>query len=251
VNYSGTKFDVRVERDVLLIGDVDAWNILSLKPSQNIKMVAFESVNTIINNGSNPWKKSTGLLSIWILGMFNSSPATTVVVPIKPGPENQLGKPVNADYFGAVPPERLIIKGNAAFFSGDSKYRSKIGINSKRAQPILGSYDAGNKVLTLVQYTLQKGRTDYVNSMWEIQKDPYAGDVVNSYNDGPPAPSAKQLGAFYELETSSPAVELSPREKLEHRHRTFHLVGAEQDLDMIAKTLLSVGLKEITTALPR
>ena len=59
-------------------------------------------------------------------------------------------------------------------------------------------------MLTLVQYDQPEGATDYVNSMWEIQKEPFAGDVVNSYNDGPPAPGAKPLGPFYELETSSP-----------------------------------------------
>ena len=50
------------------------------------------------------------------------------------------------------------------------------------------AYDAAGKVLTLVQYTLPEGAADYVSSMWELQKEPYAGDVVNSYNDGPPAP---------------------------------------------------------------
>ena len=56
----------------------------------------------------------------------------------------------------------------------------------------------------LVQFDRPAGARDYVNSMWEVQRDPFAGDVVNSYNDGPPAPAAKPLGPFYELETSSP-----------------------------------------------
>ena len=28
--------------------------------------------------------------------------------------------------------------------------------------------------------------------MWETQKDPYGGDVVNSYNDGPTEPGKAQ-----------------------------------------------------------
>jgi hypothetical protein len=37
------------------------------------------------------------------------------------------------------------------------------------------------------------GATDYVNSMWEDQKEPFSGDVVNSYNDGPTA-TGKTIG---------------------------------------------------------
>ncbi len=203
-NYSGTVFHVQADRDIKLLTPTQTWKLLNVPAVSGVELVAFQSDNHILNKGQDPWTKETGLLSIWILGMFNPSPATTIVIPIKPGPDSELGKPVNADYFGAVPPNRLVVKDSVVFFSGDGKYRSKIGINPKRAKPILGSYDAEHKVLTLVQYTPPKGTTDYVNSMWELQKNPYGGDVVNSYNDGPPAPGAKPLGPFFEMETSSP-----------------------------------------------
>jgi hypothetical protein len=87
--------------------------------------------------------------------------------------------------------------------------------------------------------------------MWKIQDDPFAGDVANSYNDGPPEPGAKPLGPFYELESSSPAAALAPGKSLEHVHRTIHLVGDEKSLDAIAKKTLGVSLKDITTALPQ
>lgn len=70
-----------------------------------------------------------------------------------------------------------------------------------------------------------EGVTGYVNSMWEIQKEPFAGDTVNSYNDGPPSPGAKPLGPFYEIETSSAAAALQPGKSIEHIHRTFHFQG--------------------------
>jgi hypothetical protein len=89
---------------------------------------------------------------------------------------------------------------------------------------------------------------DYVNSMWELQDQPYKGDVVNSYNDGPPEPGAKPLGPFYELETSSPAAALKPGETISHVHRTFHLQGPEADLNTIAKTMLGVTIEEIKSA---
>jgi hypothetical protein len=90
-----------------------------------------------------------------------------------------------------------------------------------------------------------------VNSKWELQQQPYAGDVANSYNDGPPAPGAKPLGPFYELESSSPAAALAPGASLEHGHRTLHLTGARAALDAIARATLGAGLDEIERALPK
>ena len=249
-NYAGTVFNVRVDRTVRLLGPERAWTALGVPAASGVSMVAFESVNAITNAGRTPWTADAGLLSIWILGMFNPSPATTIVVPIKPGPESRLGKAVNADYFGAVPPDRLVVKDGAVFFSGDGQYRSKIGVGPLRARPILGSFDASNQVLTLVQFTLPPAPHGYVNSKWEIQHQPYAGDVANSYNDGPPAPGAKPLGPFYELESSSPAAALAPGASLEHVHRTLHLTGTRGALDAVARAALGVSLDEIERALP-
>jgi YhcH/YjgK/YiaL family protein len=214
-----------------------------------VDLVAFESDNRITNAGKAPWKRETGLLSIWILGMFNPSPATTIVVPIRPGPDSSLGPKVTSDYFGAVPPDRLSVRDNVIYFSGDGRFRSKIGIGPRRSKGVLGSYDAANRVLTIVQFSQPEGVTDYVNSLWKIQDDPYAGDAANSYNDGPPAPGAKPLGPFYELESSSPAAALAPGASLSHGHRTIHLTGSEAALDAIARPLLGVALADITTAL--
>ena len=111
-----------------------------------------------------------------------------------------------------------------------------------------GSYDALEHVLTLVQYTRPADSVAYVNSMWEVQHEPYKGDVINSYNDGPPGPGKPPLGPFYELETSSPALRLLPAQHYTHVHRTFHLVGPESDLDRIAHATLNIGLAELTNA---
>ena len=107
------------------------------------------------------------------------------------------------------------------YFRGDGQYRSKIGLPPSRALPLAGSYDAAGQVLTLVQYTRPADATNYVNSMWEIQREPYKGDVINSYNDGPPAPGKPPLGPFYELETSSPALSLGPGRALHARPPHF------------------------------
>ena len=66
--------------------------------------------------------------------MFTPSPSTTIVVPIKAGPESELGVKVTSDYFGQVPPDRLVVKDDVIYFCADGKYRSKIGINPKRSK---------------------------------------------------------------------------------------------------------------------
>jgi hypothetical protein len=247
-NYSGTRFDLEVERTVRLLAAAELETHLGSPPGAKVRSVAFESSNKITNTGAAPWLRESGLLSVWILGMFNPSPQTTIVLPFLPGPEETRGPVVNDAYFGKVPADRLKIDEGVLFFRGDGQYRSKIGISRPRAVPVAGSYDALDRVLTLVQYTLPAVAVDYVNSMWEIQKEPYRGDVVNSYNDGPPAPGARPLGPFYEIETSSPAAALRPGESLTHLHRTFHLVGPEEDLSRIAQSTLGVSLDRIKGA---
>jgi len=250
-NYSGTVFDVAVDRHIRLLEPEAAWKALGIDPPAGVKVAAFESVNRITNAGTEPWKKETGLLSIWILSMFNPSPATTVVAPIQAGTEAERGRPVVDDYFGKVPAERLIVKDKVVFFSADGTCRSKIGFGPKRTTGLLGSYDAAGKVLTLAKFTFDPKQTDYVNSQWKLQDAPFAGDVANSYNDGPPAPGAKPMGPFYELESSSPAAALEPGKSLEHVHRTIHLSGPEKVLDAVARATLGVSLREIATAIPR
>jgi hypothetical protein len=248
-NFSGSQFHIKAERTVRLLSAETAWEKLGTKPMTKVELVAYESDNRITNAGSQPWKKETGLLSIWMLGMFNPSPGTTIVVPIKAGSEKELGVKVTSDYFGAIPADRLKVTDEVIYFSGDGKFRSKIGINPRRSKAVLGSYDSANHVLTIVQFTQPAGAVDYVNSLWKIQEHPFIGDAANSYNDGPPAPGAKPLGPFYELESSSPAAALEPGKSLSHIHRTVHLSGPEAELDAVAKQVLGVSLKEITSAL--
>ena len=248
MNYSGTSLELDVDRTVRLLTEADIATLLGESPGGAVRTVAFESSNTVTNAGSAAWTPPSGLVSIWILGMFNPSTATTIALPFTPGPESTIGPIVNDAYFGKVPADRLIVKERVIFFRGDGQHRSKIGLPPARALPVAGSYDASGRVLTLVQYTRPAGPANYVNSMWEIQREPYKGDVVNSYNDGPAAPGKPPLGPFYELETSSPALSLAPGERYTHVHRTFHFVGPEADLDRISRATLKVGIADLAGA---
>src|SRR3990172_5678565 len=248
-NYSNAEFNVRVDRTVDLLTKADAAKSLGQSPG-DVQMVGYRSTNRLTNIGTGDWKKSSGLLSIWILGMYRPGERTTVVVPFRTGDDERLGPIVNDAYFGKPPAERLVVGDGVLFFSGDGKYRSKIGLSPRRARDVAGSWDATAGVLTIVKYSQPDASvTDYVNSMWEIQLEPFAGDVVNSYNDGPPEPGAKPLGPFYELETSSPALALAAGTTAEHVQETYHFEGDRAALDALAKNVLGVSLDEIEQSL--
>ena len=242
-NYSGNKFDLTVNRTIRLL-DKPAINLLlGIAVPGNVQSVAFESDNSITNKGTTAWDKTSGMLSIWILSMFTASEQTTVAVPYKQGDSAMLGKIVTDDYFGKVPATRLKVDSGLMLFKADANHRSKIGVAPKRALPFVTSYDAINNVLTIAQFTLPPGVTDYVNSLWKMQDNPFAGDAVNSYNDGPI--DGKQMGKFYEIESSSPAAALAPGASMHHIHRTIHLKGSKEDLDKISMKLLGVEVDKI------
>ena len=130
-------------------------------------------------------------------------------------------------------------------FQADGKFRSKLGISPARAMPWICSYDSRNGLLTIVQLTLHSPDAEYVNSQWKIQDEPFKGDAVNSYNDGP-LPDGDQLGNFYEMESSSPAAFLNPGESMLHVQRTMHFEGSEDSLDALCRKVLQLSLRDIS-----
>jgi hypothetical protein len=249
-NYAGTAFTIRVDRTVRVLERAAIADALGAAIPPSADLVGYESDNRITNAGRDAWRPDTGLVSIWILGMLRPAPRTTVVVPYEPGPERERGPVVNAEYFGVPPPERLHVGERAVFFRGDGRSRGKIGLPKARARNVAGSYDPDSGVLTLVQFTVPESPHGYVNSMWAHQEDPFGGDVMNAYNDGPLGPGEPALGPFYEIESSSPAAALAPGESMQHVHRTVHLRGAVVDLDVMARAVLGVSLDEIVNSLP-
>ncbi|MEN8139292.1 MAG: DUF6786 family protein [Bacteroidota bacterium] len=242
-NYTGTKFDLKVNRDVNLLSSEIIGKNLGVDVS-GVEEVAYETVNKLTNTGENSWDKDSGMLSVWLLGMLNPSPEVTVVIPVKEGSVEEMGVEVNDNYFGKVSADRLKTENSTVYFKADGKSRGKIGISPKRAKPILGSYDAENKILTIVEVILPKEESKYVNSAWELQDDPFSGDAINSYNDGP-LEDGSQMGPFYEIESSSPALALKSGESYTHTQRTYHFEGSEEKLDVLAKKLLGVSIEEI------
>jgi hypothetical protein len=96
--------------------------------------------------------------------------------------------------------------------------------------------------IAMVRFTGRQGR------LCEFKvgntKDPFSGDAINAYNDGP-VEDGTQMGPFYELESSSPAANLKPGEKLLHRQRIFHFEGSEQQLSVITEKIFGISLNEV------
>ena len=67
-NYTGTPFDIEVDRTIRLLAAEDFARHLGEPLGSDVRMVAFESSNTVTNAGSEPWQPASGLVSVWILG---------------------------------------------------------------------------------------------------------------------------------------------------------------------------------------
>lgn len=245
-NYSGTTYDFQIDREITIVSRGEAAKSLGVDLS-GASVVGYRSSNRLTNTGPNAWTTETGAPSLWLLGMYKPSPKAKVIVPYREGDADALGPVVNDLYLGKVPADRLVHVGGVVFFSGDGRLRSKIGVSPARSLGVCGSYDPRAKVLTIIKYTPPiDPKLGYVNSMLEIQDEPFAGDVINAYNNDPgPAGQA----TFYELETSSPALTLRPNETGEHHQETYHFQGPVETIDRIAKQVLGVTLTAVKEAL--
>ena len=242
INYSNIEFEFDINRKISLLSNDEIKNELGIVFQEGVKSVGYSTCNQLKNTGEIEWTKDSGLLSIWLLGMYNPSDEVTIIVPFKKEAESDYI--VKDDYFGKIPADRLVIKDGIVYFKGDGKQRGKIGIPPQRALPVIGSYDAANKILTVLKCEVPEGVTDYVNSAWEMQEFPFKGDAINSYNDGP-LEDDTQMGPFYELETSSPALALKPEETAVYKQSTIHFEGTEEELNAICQQVFGISIEEV------
>jgi hypothetical protein len=240
-NYSGKTFRLDITRTIQLLEKNAIEQKLGATIADNIKTVAYESINQIKNADNTAWSKDSGLLSIWLAGMFATSEDAKVIIPFSP--IKNAKQFISDDYFGKIDSSRLIIKDSVLYFRCDGKSRGKIGLAPEVAMPFVCSYDFKKNVLTIVLPEVHSdGR--YVNAKWELQEEPYKGDVINSYNDGP-LENGSQMGPFYEIEASSPAYELKPGETQEYRQTTMHLHSDYITLKSLVQQLIDVDLDDV------
>lgn len=241
-NASAASFDIGIRRTVNLLSPSSIEQRLGIKLDGKAQVVGYETINSITNTGSQQWTKDRGLVSIWMLGQFNPTPTTTVFIPYD---ESAEGKIVNDEYFGKIPSDRLKTAHGMLYFKIDGKLRSKLGIPPSRAKDICGSYDSQKGVLTIVKCTLPDTSATYLNGKWGHQDNPFDGDVINSYNDGP-VEDGSIMGPFYEIETSSPGAELAPGATLTHQQAIIHIQADSAALEPIVEKLFGVKLSTIS-----
>jgi len=243
-NASGTRFDAAVKRRIELLDAAAVSQALGAAIPEQVEWVAYRSDNLLTNVGSQAWTEQTGLVSIWSLGMFVPADDTWVVVPFNQAGQGQI---VNSDYFGELSSQRLQVDAERGVvkFLADGKYRSKIGLSQARSRPVAASYTPSQRRLTVIRYSAPTEPLPYVNSKWEQQAEPFAGDLFNSYNHGTLEPGKLADVRFYELESSSPGARLAPGQALTHEHQTFHFIGDEGALDVIAVQVLGISLRLI------
>ena len=242
-NYWGMIFSVAIIRDIEILEPSDIKKMLGISFDDKIKPVAFSTKNTIINTGIYAWDKLTGAPCLWNLDMFSPSAKTIIIVPYN---TNDTGKVATTDYFGQIPPDRVKYNNGILLFKADGKSRGKLGMPPNRAKTMAGSYDAQNNVLTITLFDLDPKAT-YLNQEWRTDRNPFSGDAVNAYNDGPLA-NGSQMGPFYEIESVSPAAFLKPQEGLSHKHSVFHFTGDKDELNQIALKTLGISLQDIQAA---
>jgi hypothetical protein len=240
-NWSGSQLACRLDRSVSLLENSAVEKELGVKLPESVSSIVFSSENTLTNIGDFEWNQTSGMLSIWILGQFIPSAKNTVIIPYQ---QSDVAK-INDSYFGKIDADRLKVTDRHLFFKGDGGKRGKIGTPPEMTIPMAGAYDAENGTLTIVKFNFNAENDVYVNSMWEYQDEPFKGDVINSYNDGP-LEDGSIMGPFYEIETSSPAANLHPGKSLVHRHTTMHFKGEFAELNKIAIATLGIDLNEAT-----
>ena len=198
-NASNTVFQLGVDRQIRLMSLDDFGKIFGPAPQRliadsHLKMVGFESINQITNRGP-AMKKATGLTSIWSMGQFPPGDQTVIIVPYRPSTDATFGSIVKDDYFGPVPADRLKQVAALRCFSPMGNIARKSAPRKGGVMPLAASVDLQNNVLTLVSFDLPSHPETrlYLNNAWDLpQKDPFTGDVFNSYNDGPPAPGSRR-----------------------------------------------------------
>ncbi len=241
-NYAGSQLEINLKRNIEILESSEIEKLFSISMGSQLKSVGFKTINVLKNVGTFAWDKKTGAPCIWNLDMFTPTEETVIIIPFE---KNAEGKVATTDYFGEIPSDRIKIEDGILFFKADGKSRGKLGIPPARVKPVAGSYAADAGILTIAFFDIEKKGT-YLNQEWTTKKDPYSGDAMNAYNDGPLA-DGTQMGPFYEIESVSPAAFLSPGAEIVHNHSVFHFMGDKESLNAISQKVLGVSIGNLVS----
>jgi hypothetical protein len=244
-NASRTKFQLRVDRRVSLLES----SPFAMEAPEPLEFAAFQTENVVTNVGDATWDRKGGALAIWCLGQFMEKPRLSVIVPVRPASDSTSMPPTVDEYFkdfcidGVLPPGRRANFDSFVLLKADGKVRAKIGVKRERATGRLGSYDPESDHLTIVDFDFYP-ELDYPTGYWRTYGNAFDGDALSVYIDGPQEPGGPG-GAFYELETMSPAMFLRPGESFAYRNRTHHLRGRRKSIGAACERFLRAEIKQL------
>ncbi|HIJ73550.1 MAG TPA: hypothetical protein HPP83_05545, partial [Candidatus Hydrogenedentes bacterium] len=154
VNYQGNTLDVEIVRQIEIVDSCPFT--LGLEGAES---VGFASRTTVRNTSDTTWTKEVGAPAIWTLGQFVSKEHSVVVLPIRPGPESDLGKPVSTEYFpllapdGAAPPsEYWSVTDKCVLLKANGGVQTKLEIPRRRATGRMASIDLAEFTMTVVEH---------------------------------------------------------------------------------------------------
>ena len=125
-NFLRVIFNVRVRREVGIIEASSLSNEIGVALPDDVHYVGCYSANQMTNIGTTTWDSATGLIGIWILGMFNPGTNCVVIAPFDP---TVSGPVFNDEYFGKVSeasPDRLQVVDDAVGCKADAASEGKI-----------------------------------------------------------------------------------------------------------------------------
>lgn len=283
-NLAGARFDLDVMRSVRLTNNAEYPALFGEAAAEvlwrpDVSCVSYQTTNTLINRDGT-LSKNSGLVSIRIRSMFNSTPNHVVVVPFRTGESSELGPRICVDLFGMAPHGRLRLLPESVILRADGKYRCQLGVSRKRALPFLGAIDFRTGVLSLVAFNLPENpmEHDYLSNEYcetasnttadfvstreyylsetlpdaaeeppllerDPEETPYTGEVARAYTNGPAGPVDERTCPFYEFNTFSPALELPTNGSLTHIQHTTHINADRETLEFLLRHLLLTDLE--------
>ena len=271
-NLAGARFDIDLIRSIRLHSENDMARlfdpvILAALEQPAISYVSYRTVNTLVNRGAT-FSKYSGLLSLRVRGMYNSTPYHVLVIPFKPGHEEQLGKRFSADFFGTAPHGRLRLMPESLLLRTDGRFRCQIGVSRARAVSRVAAIDFRNGVFSIMEFNLPEDAdscdylcNDYCETNEGAEADfvatreryllengagnPYAGEVVRAYGNGLSDTDGDTHSSYYEFDTFSPAVELQKNESITHIQHTTHIHADRATLVFLLDALFQIDFDTV------
>ena len=250
VNYRGNQIDLEVVRTIELVDDCP----YTLGYADKVEFVGFESKTCAKNIGRKPLTKQTGTVAVWTLGEFWARDHSVVILPFRPGPDSELGEPLNTTYFKTdmidttQSPEGYPynnywnVEDDFALIKANGGVRTKIEMSPKRALGKMASINLANFTMTVVEFRIYP-RMDYVASYWlPYEGNPFEGAAISIFVET----KASGFPPIYELETISPALFLQPNEQYCHISRTYHLRGDKDAVMEICEKNFNADFQTLT-----